>query len=354
MVIYMKNSKKEEAQKVKEELNDFDSIQNQLLERSEYEDSLRSCLLSLFHEKEVDISSEVSGINTNVNCFFLLPNRKKDDFCYDELAQVMLHEIVNYVIPRQKATEAHESKRRNVELSRLQQEAKRKFIDFWKKKKEFERKSLEGKSHKSEQESGEGGELLLFLLAEQILRLPQAICKMMTKTSGKMPVYGSDGIHIGLNEDKSKLALYYGEAKVKKSKSKAVTDCLESLKKLLVDRDEEFELELLCNNFQLEKEHLEIQNKLLEYFKFSNFRNKEYVEVRGICLIAFDTKTCYNEIDREKIANKISKKLKEWVLDLKVQTINNSLKDVFLHVLFIPMPSVDKFRNAFRKVINND
>lgn len=171
MVIYMKNSKKEEAQKVKEELNDFDSIQNQLLERSEYEDSLRSCLLSLFHEKEVDISSEVSGINTNVNCFFLLPNRKKDDFCYDELAQVMLHEIVNYVIPRQKATEAHESKRRNVELSRLQQEAKRKFIDFWKKKKEFERKSLEGKSHKSEQESGEGGELLLFLLAEQILRL---------------------------------------------------------------------------------------------------------------------------------------------------------------------------------------
>lgn len=81
----MKNSKKEEAQKVKEELNDFDSIQNQLLERSEYEDSLRSCLLSLFHEKEVDISSEVSGINTNVNCFFLLPNRKKDDFCYDEL-----------------------------------------------------------------------------------------------------------------------------------------------------------------------------------------------------------------------------------------------------------------------------
>lgn len=216
----MKNSKKEEAQKVKEELNDFDSIQNQLLERSEYEDSLRSCLLSLFHEKEVDISSEVSGINTNVNCFFLLPNRKKDDFCYDELAQVMLHEIVNYVIPRQKATEAHESKRRNVELSRLQQEAKRKFIDFWKKKKEFERKSLEGKSHKSEQESGEGGELLLFLLAEQILRLPQAICKMMTKTSGKMPVYGSDGIHIGLNEDKSKLALYYGEAKVKKVKAR--------------------------------------------------------------------------------------------------------------------------------------
>ena len=212
----MNNSKKEEVQKVKEELSEFDAIQDQLLERSEYEDSLRSCLLNLFYEKEVDLNSVVFDINTHVNCFFLLPNRKTDDFCYDELAQVMLHEVVNYVIPRQKATEAHESKRRNVELSKLQQEAKRKFIDFWRKKKEFEKRSAEEKKHKSEQESGEGGELLLFLLAEQVLKLPQAICKMMTKTSGKMPVYGSDGIHIGLNEDKSKLALYYGEAKVKK------------------------------------------------------------------------------------------------------------------------------------------
>lgn len=49
---------------------------------------------------------------------------------------------------------------------------------------------------------------------------------MNFKTSGKMHFHGADGIHIGLTEDNSKLALYYSEVKVYKDVDTAIKKCL--------------------------------------------------------------------------------------------------------------------------------
>jgi len=57
--------------------------------------------------------------------------------------------------------------------------------------------------------SGEGGEVLLSILAETFLRLPQLFTKMVLKTSAEMHVHGSDGIHVGVNHQNCNLAVYW-------------------------------------------------------------------------------------------------------------------------------------------------
>lgn len=76
--------------------------------------------------------------------------------------------------------------------------------------------------------SGELGELILFVLAEKFLKLPQVICKMNLKTSSNMHFHGADGVFLGKTENNN-LALYWGESKIYEHFSTAVEDCLNSL-----------------------------------------------------------------------------------------------------------------------------
>jgi len=84
-------------------------------------------------------------------------------------------------------------------------------------------------------QSGEGGELLLFALAEKLLRLPQLICKMSLNTNTRMHIHGADGLHAGVDEKTGKLLLYWGESKIFGDVTSAVRDCLKSLAPILLD-----------------------------------------------------------------------------------------------------------------------
>jgi hypothetical protein len=77
------------------------------------------------------------------------------------------------------------------------------------------------------------GELLLFLLMERLLGLPQLLAKMSLKTSGNVHVHGSDGVHASLGDD-GILDVYWGESKLYKSSSDAFSDCFESIAPLLI------------------------------------------------------------------------------------------------------------------------
>ena len=73
--------------------------------------------------------------------------------------------------------------------------------------------------------SGEGGELLLFVLAETLLRLPQILCKMSLKTNLRMHVHGADGVHAGVDPGMGRVALWWGESKIYDAAS-AIRECV--------------------------------------------------------------------------------------------------------------------------------
>ncbi len=78
--------------------------------------------------------------------------------------------------------------------------------------------------------SGEQGEMLLFVLAENFLKLPQLLCKMDLKTDPEMHFHGLDGIHCGGGNSPDQLAVYWCESKVHKNLDNAISEALDGLK----------------------------------------------------------------------------------------------------------------------------
>ena len=82
--------------------------------------------------------------------------------------------------------------------------------------------------------TGEGGEILLYILTQDILKLPQLISKMSLKTSTKMHYQGADGVHFQYNSITGNLELYWAEAKMYQDLNAAVANCFDSLKEFLL------------------------------------------------------------------------------------------------------------------------
>ena len=112
------------------------------------------------------------------------------------LAEFMRNAVADYAIPRSKLAEAkaRDAKYNSTEaVTALVEQARRSFTDLVK--------------------TGEGGEMLLFLLAERFLKLPHILCKMDLKTDPRLHYHGADGVYAGVTEQ-GMLKLYWGESKV--------------------------------------------------------------------------------------------------------------------------------------------
>jgi hypothetical protein len=137
--------------------------------------------------------------------------------------------------------------------------------------------------------TGEGGEMLLFLLAERFLKVPQVLCKMDLKTDSHMHYHGADGVYASVN-DEGILKLYWGESKVYGDPTAAIRDCLASLAPFLAERDHEGadrERDLVLLSDKADLSDPELTAAFRKYFdRTSPLSNR--VEYCGIALIAFD------------------------------------------------------------------
>lgn len=159
----------------------------------------------------------------------------------DLLASAMANAALDFCIPRRRidsAMESYASSGSTAALVALDSQARDLFV----------------KSEKS----GEGGELLLFLLMERLLGFPQLLSKMSLKTNTEVHVHGSDGIHAALNGD-GVLDVYWGESKIYRDSSVAFTDCFESIAPFLsADGDDRRRRDLL-----LVRDHLNVSESAL-------------------------------------------------------------------------------------------
>lgn len=100
------------------------------------------------------------------------------------LAEFLRHSIVDYAIPKSKMKAAKERDAKfnsTNAVAALLYEARSVFTDL--------------------ATTGEGGEMLLYLLAERFLGLPQVLCKMDLKTNTHMHYHGSDGVYAGVTDE---------------------------------------------------------------------------------------------------------------------------------------------------------
>lgn len=254
------------------------------------------------------------------------------------LAEFMRNAVADYAIPktRMDAARARDSKfNSSSAVTALFHEAKGAFTDL--------------------SNTGEGGEMLLYLLAERFLGLPQVLCKMDLKTDSHMHYHGADGVYASVTSD-GLLKLFWGESKVYADVTAAVRDCLKSLAPFLCEDDHEGasrERDLILLSDKADLNDPAITSAFKRYFDRSSPLSNR-VEYCGIALIGFNT-DFYPADDAKAVSDEIVKAANSEISNWSEKVLNRisieKLAQFDIQLLCIPMPSVDDFRAAFLEAL---
>jgi len=201
--------------------------------------------------------------------------------------------------------------------------------------------------------TGEVGELMLYFLAEHLLKYPQVLCKFRLKTNPSVHAHGADGVHASVDPATGHLRLHWGEAKLYQNLGAAVEDCFSSLSELLLEppgakKSKRRDIELLRDFNELNEPGIEAAFR--SYLDPDDVLSKR-VRYCGLALIGFDLAD-YNALTKE-VAKKevatVSGRVQKWAAKIKTSVEKHELIGVTIDVFCIPFPSVQAFRDAFLK-----
>ena len=291
------------------------------------------------HLELVERDMEINGKKIKVHCHCLVRdgnNRVK----VRRLAEFMRNSIADYAIPRSKLEAA---KKRDLKynssaaVSAIHNQACSTFTDI--------------------KNTGEGGEMLLFLLAERFLRLPHVLCKMDLKTDSQMHYHGADGVYAGLSETGT-LKVYWGESKIYKDPKAAIRDCLRSLAPFLIEEEHEGagrERDLILLSDKADLSDPDLTAAFKKYFDRSSLMSNR-VEYCGIALIGFDAQIYENEGSGEiakTVSDRARGQVRELLNNVEARTVAEKLDNFEIQFLCIPFPSVEDFRAAFLRSLGH-
>ncbi|KVQ05914.1 hypothetical protein WJ99_28220 [Burkholderia ubonensis] len=254
------------------------------------------------------------------------------------LAEFMRNAIVDYAIPRSKLADAKARDNRfnsTEAVTELVERAKRSFTDL--------------------ANTGEGGEMLLFLFAERFLKLPQILCKMDLKTDARMHYHGADGVYAGVTPEGT-LKLYWGESKIYGDVNAAIRACLSSLAPFLIEpenEDAERERDLMLLSDKADLSNPAVTDALRKYFDKSSVMSKR-VQYCGVALIGFDANfypTDNVKAVAEEIITASRAELTGWSKNIGERLKFEKLDQMEIEMFCVPMPSAEGFRAAFLKAM---
>lgn len=281
--------------------------------------------------------TKIAATKTTLHCYFVPPDGNGRPRI-KPLAEFLRDQIIDYAIPRRTLEDAFEkskSSRSGAPISKLHERARRLFTHL--------------------AQTGEGGELLLFAMAEAVFGITQIICKMSLKSSTSMHYHGSDGVYAEAQPEGS-LHLYWGESKIHADPSGAIRSCLASLAPFLrepegedAERDQDI---LLINEFA------NFSDETLVAFlkRFLDRDDPASLNLRhcGFALAGFDS-AAYSADNPEGTADAIATSLEleigSWSEAAKRRITAERLESFDIHFICVPLPSADEFRAYFLKVL---
>jgi len=200
--------------------------------------------------------------------------------------------------------------------------------------------------------TGESGELLLFILIEWMLGATQILAKMSLKTSPEMPIHGADAVHCKYIEATDSLYFYFGESKLYKRVSQALREAINSITESLNPDKMKHELDLVCwhiKNLGLSENAQERLRDFLDPFN----ENSKHPNIIIVCLLSFEFSK-YKHLPSDRAEEKFRQEAKKF-LDKKYPQIQEKIKAIGItkpiEIFFLPLPSVDKFRELFQDEI---
>lgn len=262
--------------------------------------------------------------------------RKKD------LLEFIAMKIVDYSIPKRQQIEAAEYLKTTgstLKIIELQGKAKALFTTLNK--------------------TGELGEMMLYILTEEILKLPKILNKMTLKTSGEMHYHGADAVHFHYNEENDSLDLYWGESKMEQTITSALNNCFQSITPFLTDPNsynskQNRDLALIESNISDNINNKDLENFLVRYFDLGDDCSNR-LNFKGICFIGFDVKDYPSRIKEktsEQLLDEFKLKISDWEKSIETQVNKHpDIKKFDINIFLMPFDSVENMRSEFLKLI---
>lgn len=284
----------------------------------------------------VSVASEkvLHNTRTRCRCHFIARDAHQRPLV-NALSRKLAAQLIDYCIPRSRIAEAkrHLTSTGSTEMfSRLEREARDLFVQL--------------------DNSGESGELLLYMLLERLLNAPQLLCKMSLKTNSQMYVHGTDGVHVRLLDDGT-LALYWCESKLHDRPASAISSCFDSIAPFLLDAGNGAS----TRDLHLVRDHLdtgntELNDRLARYL-LEDEPESLMREVRGASLIGFSLENypLPYEQDGTTVRPEVMDTITRWFDAIARRIGEYELSSFEIEVFCLPMPSVSTFRTAFRTAI---
>ncbi|WP_260426832.1 DUF1837 domain-containing protein [Burkholderia sp. Bp9142] len=289
-----------------------------------------------------------TGHDAEFNAYFLYPAFRNGKPTVGPLIEMLMGEITAFCIAKEERRKAKLADKNlpydAPAMDRLARRARRLFMD----------------ARQNQSRSGEGGELLLFVLIEHFLQAPIVLSKMRLKTNANMPVHGTDGVHAFWDDERNTLVTVFGESKLHKSFSSAVADAAESLEEFVKNVGGRYDHELLLtlNHIDLDGFPNDIKEYLIKFLNpFETEEGNRRLE-RFAVLVGFDAKQ-YNEVAslslqeaeekfRQLYESGAKKAIGTASSNLSTRGIDLASVDLFM----FPIPSVDDFRSQFERALS--
>ena len=283
---------------------------------------------------EIGTSTLVSSTQATVHCRYLKLDGNKSPRVKD-LAVRLANELVNYAIPRSQI-EAAKNKELGTQDTKhsvaLYRKANRLFTDL--------------------ANTGEGGELLLYLMTETYLQIPQLFCKMPLKTSSQMHYHGADGIHGTYDPGQGTLSLYWGESKLYATPAAAIDACIESIAPFVLPSGgsaapQARDLQLLTDNIDLTNPDLEAA--ILRYLDPDD-PSYNRLTYRGVALVGFDSASYTpgtGPLTEAALTQALEAATQSWHGSVAYHVDKHKLSEIGIELFCVPFPSVEEFRKAF-------
>ncbi len=291
--------------------------------------------------EKIEVELEIEDTEAKGYCYCLKLDADGKPRTKD-LIEFVLTKIVDYSLPKKHQDEARGFLERTGSSSKileLERRAKELFVDL--------------------EKTGEFGEMLLYILVQEILKLPQLISKMTLKTSGKLHYQGADGIHVKYEEEDDSLSLYWGESKMEQTANNALKHCFESLQGFLLDAKghdstQTRDLHLISTNLLDNTNNPDLEKILVRYFDLDDDLSNK-LNYKGVCFVGFDDDE-YPSQPLEKVTSDLATSFRDKIANWLKTTGKHikshvSLEKFEIHVFIIPFPSVQEFRDHFLKML---
>jgi hypothetical protein len=287
---------------------------------------------------KVEHSNVINGVDVDLHFKYLKfdPNGNPK---IDKLIEILFMYFTHYCFSSQKRNISDlDDIEKELMISKLKDEA-RELFRKWKE---------EDITDDNQPKSGEIGEIILWLFMEVILKAPQVVAKMDLKTNTGLEVFGSDGIHVKINEDM--LNIYFGEAKLYNDIYKALDSVFESLENFHEDaQQKQREYNLVTTHYK----YLNSNQKDDIYKYITNQISQDEVKINHACLVGYD----WNEYLKlgteerksfiENFTSIYEKETERLTKLIQTRFDNFSRKEFSFDVFFIPFNSVQEIRDAF-------